>query len=799
MKIGIKLIIGFLLVIILIGISGYLYTVKIEESFEASIGENSVTLAIEVIDEIDRDIANRIEEWVLYSTDLILQETIMSSNQEFKQFVDIQAYIDQKNKEWVDSPKDEVTPFMKKLIGNRLSQEMRKRLEFYEENLGYRLFGEVFVTNKYGANVAQTGKTSDYYQADETWWQSAKKEGLFVKDVEYDESADVYSTDIGIKIEDGNGNFIGAMKIILNIEEVIAMVKHAELNEKHESGHFKLLTNDGKLIYSKKDFEFLKDVSKKDYFNNINGDSGYFTIKEKYSYGEEEELFGYARSKGYREFKGLGWVLIVEHEIEDVLSPLIELKNVLLIILVVAMLIAITIGLFFSYSISKPIAKLRQTTLELGKGNFDVKAEVMTHDELGDLAITINKIIPQLKHSRKVLEKRVKEKTKELTLSLSKLKNSEKKYRQLSEGLNELIYRADPKTLQPNYVNKAVEDIYGYTVTEWIKNPALWENTLHPKDKKRVFKYMLLMQKAIKNGNISYRIIRKDKSIRWVDDHFSWEKDEAGKIISMNGILYDFTDKKKLEQALIEKNTQLQKAFVRIKQVDKLRTDFFNIATHELRTPLTPLRSHLELLEDGKLGKLNKEQTESVIVLLRNVQRLHNLINQTFDLSRIGAKNHMLHFKKFNLHKVISEALKTITVLAKNRKISVNSSFQKFPPIRFDKEKILEVMTNLLSNAIKFTPKNGMISVQVKRQENHALISVKDTGMGIAKKHHKNLFLAFSQINTIQSRKSESTGLGLSICKRIIDIHHGKIWVESEEGKGSTFYFTLPIKRRKLK
>ncbi len=138
---------------------------------------------------------------------------------------------------------------MQELINNRLSRELKEKIEFYKENYGYRVLGEVFVTNKYGANVGQSGKTSDYYQADEEWWQNARENDLFVSDVEYDESADVYSVDLCIRIDDENGNFIGVIKVVLNIEEVISIIKELEhksdLDEHkamhHGTIHFELM------------------------------------------------------------------------------------------------------------------------------------------------------------------------------------------------------------------------------------------------------------------------------------------------------------------------------------------------------------------------------------------------------------------------------------------------------------------------------------------------------------------------------------------------------------------------------
>ena len=124
-----------------------------------------------------------------------------------------------------NAPKETITPFMWELMNNRLAGELKEKIEFYEEQYGHLVYAEIFVTNKYGVNTGQSGKTSDYYQADEKWWQEAKEDGLYVSGVEYDNSAGVFSLDICARIDDENGNFLGVIKSVLNIKEVIKIMK----------------------------------------------------------------------------------------------------------------------------------------------------------------------------------------------------------------------------------------------------------------------------------------------------------------------------------------------------------------------------------------------------------------------------------------------------------------------------------------------------------------------------------------------------------------------------------------------
>ncbi|MBC8473528.1 MAG: HAMP domain-containing protein [Candidatus Omnitrophica bacterium] len=397
MKIGRKLILGFFSVAVLVGSVGYIVVDTAQRSLKKNIGESSVGLAVETIDKIDRHIYSRIEEFQVYSKDLLLQNIVVESNNLFEELDDIQAYITEKNKEWISVDKNIVTPFMQGLMDNELSRELKEKIDFYEWKYGYKVFGEIFVTNKYGANVAQTGKTTDYRQDDEKWWQEAVKYGLHILDVEYDMSAKVYSTDISIRIDDENRDFIGVLKVVMNIHEAINIIGSIKPSREFKSRHFKLLNRDGMLIHNtrqEKDFQIFDDMSGEGFFSRMHQDSGFFIGHET---GEEEELFGYAHSNGYKDYKGLGWILVVEHETEDIFSPVARLKNNLWIISLCITLLAVLVGILISRSILKPLKKLTRATIDIGRGRLDTKVEIDSGDEIGSLAASFNKMTEDLK------------------------------------------------------------------------------------------------------------------------------------------------------------------------------------------------------------------------------------------------------------------------------------------------------------------------------------------------------------------------------------------------------------------
>lgn len=441
MKIGQKLTLAFLGVALLIGVAGYISLNTSQKALQESIGESSASLAVGISRNIDRAIYHKIEEFQVYSGDLEVQKVVKESNKEFKKLSDIQRFIEQKDREWISVPAEAVTAFMEELTNNELARELKRRLRFYEEKYGYKVLGEVFITNKYGANVAQTGKTSDYNQADEQWWQITKEDGLYVADVQYDKSADVYSTDIGIRIDDEDENFTGVIKVVLNIESVIDIMKKAKETSPYETTELKLFDKKGKVIFdtegSIKSFE---DILDENIGGHITRNMGH--ILKVGELGGGEELFAYAYSKGYRDYKPLGWILAIEYETEEIFAPVAELKSIMLIVSFTITIVAVLIGLLVSRTISKPIKRLRNAAVEISKGKFDATIEIKSEDEIGELANSFNRMIWHLKKmvdnlhgevtERKKAEYALEKLNKDLELTIQKLSWSNKELQEFT-------------------------------------------------------------------------------------------------------------------------------------------------------------------------------------------------------------------------------------------------------------------------------------------------------------------------------------------------------------------------------
>ena len=400
MRIRTIIILAYLLIAVLMGVASYVIIGLSQDSLETQIGKSSIFLSTEIMDKVNRHLFGLIQQLQFLTGDSQLQKELASSNNEFSKMPDVERYIDGMDTAWISAPRSRITPFMQDIIQNEASAELRGFTSFYKEKYGYPLYGEIFVTNRYGANVAQTGKTSDYRQNDEEWWQIAREKGIYIGHVGYDESADVYSIDIGIGIHDKAGNFIGAAKAVLNVQEIFSIMEAISLETPYKDLHIKLVADDGTLIYAQRDFEFLKNVSNEDYFRMATGQQGYFLGEETLNSVTEEEFISYVKFNEYGGIPNPGWTLFLQYDADTALAPVTELRNALLKISLVIIGLSLAMGLFVSRIISEPLEKLTRIMDELSRG--DMRAGIDSNllkqkNEIGKLAQAFDRILVSLK------------------------------------------------------------------------------------------------------------------------------------------------------------------------------------------------------------------------------------------------------------------------------------------------------------------------------------------------------------------------------------------------------------------
>ncbi len=256
-------------------------------------------------------------------------------------------------------------------------------------------------------------------------------------------------------------------------------------------------------------------------------------------------------------------------------------------------------------------------------------------------------------------------------------------------------------------------------------------------------------------------------------------QDEVGSLVKSFNLLSSAM-KEKIEQS---------------KEIDKAKDEFLAMITHELKTPLVPIQGYTELLLDGTLGQLTEEQKEKIRIVYSSSLSLSQLIQDLLDVRRLELNELKFSKVSVDVNQLVSDAILILAPGADKVGAKLKVQIQKPVKVTCDPDRIIQVLTNLVKNSLRFVPeKEGIIEVGVKQENSHALFSVKDNGVGIPKTMQEGLFKKFYQVDTSARRKSEGSGLGLAICKGIVEGHGGKIYLDSDAGKGATFYFTLPMK-----
>lgn len=294
-----------------------------------------------------------------------------------------------------------------------------------------------------------------------------------------------------------------------------------------------------------------------------------------------------------------------------------------------------------------------------------------------------------------------------------------------------------------------------------------------------------LVTKVLREGIImnlaNYTFISRNGTATATDVCVAPIIDDRENITGMVWAFRDISERREMEE--------------RLREVVEEKSNFVSMVSHELRTPLTAIKEGISIVTDGAAGEVNQEQREFLGIVERNVDRLGRLINDILDCQKLESGSVEFKMEKNNLNEILKEIQETMVLLMKEKGINFIVKLEEnLPDVIFDKDKITQVLMNLVNNAVKFTDKGSIIISTVKYKD-FIRVSVEDTGIGIEKENMPKLFHKFEQLGGVKERKVEGTGLGLAISREIIIKHRGMIWAESEPGKGTIFYFSLPVKK----
>jgi signal transduction histidine kinase len=246
-----------------------------------------------------------------------------------------------------------------------------------------------------------------------------------------------------------------------------------------------------------------------------------------------------------------------------------------------------------------------------------------------------------------------------------------------------------------------------------------------------------------------------------------------------------------LERKVRERTAQLQEANVELERASRHKSEFLTMVSHEFRTPLTSIMTFTELLLDSAAGELNQEQHEYLTDVLESSQKLLHMINDLLDLSRLDAGKIKLFREAIDIRELVRDAEKTVRPLVERQGLTLSNTIAYgLPLVDADPLRVIQVVLNLLGNAIKFTPAGGTVTLSARPTDGFMEIAVSDTGVGIAPEDAERVFEKFTQSG---QTRPEGSGLGLPLAKSLVELHGGRMWLESRKGQGSTFYFTLPL------
>ena len=363
------------------------------------------------------------------------------------------------------------------------------------------------------------------------------------------------------------------------------------------------------------------------------------------------------------------------------------------------------------------------------------------------------------------------------------LASQEALYRTLIEAAPQVIWVADADG-QVALLNKAWHEFSGRTEEESLG--TRWAEALHPEDLPDV---LAKWERAYRHGETysgECRFQAKDGSYQTFIFIGTPVRDDSGKIINWVGINTNIADRVQAEIALQEAKDAAEYA-------NRAKSEFLATMSHELRTPLNAIIGFSEILRDEIIGTVNDEQKELAIDIHTSGNHLLAMINDILDLSKIEAGKMDLQLENFFVTEAVTEVNTIINALANQKQIRLTLEIDQDVSIEADKIKFKQILYNLLSNAIKFTDEGGTVTTKFKASNSALLGSVTDTGVGISPQDREKLFQPFTQLDASSTRAHSGTGLGLALTNRLIQLHGGKIWVESEINEGSTFSFTFPL------
>ncbi len=457
--------------------------------------------------------------------------------------------------------------------------------------------------------------------------------------------------------------------------------------------------------------------------------------------------------------------------------------------------------LFITKSIIRPINKLKQGIISVEKGDFNKKVDTGTKDEIGELSRYFDVMTMSIDHKVKIQTKELEgqksailniledvEAEKQKSVALA---NDLKKFQLAVANVSDHIVITDPDGIVL-YANKASEKTTGFPRKFSIGRKVGTSDTWGGQMEKTFYEKLWHVIKEDKKTFIGeVRNKRKNGDLYDAAVSIAPIIDEYGNVVFFVSIERDITKEK---------------------EIDKAKTEFVSLASHQLRTPLSAINWYTEMLLAGDAGKITKEQKKYLDEVYKGNQRMVDLVNSLLNVSRLELGTFVIEPKMTDIIALARSVMDELKSQIDDKKITFNEKHDSdIPEVSIDPKLTRIIIQNLMSNAVKYTPESGNITFNLlmrkkgskvdswTAKKDSIFISVADSGIGIPKHQQESIFIKLFRADNVRETDTEGTGLGLYIVKSILDQSGGDVWFESEEGKGTTFYVTIPLAGMKEK
>jgi len=512
--------------------------------------------------------------------------------------------------------------------------------------------------------------------------------------------------------------------------------------------NIQVIDNQSRIIATN-DFTAMQDIGKKTTRYMIQQALFFDSHQQRTAYEQETRTPVYVIAQPlFNDDENVVGVVYAEASQEDVYEQLQNINEIFFNGSVLALTVAAFIGILVARTITKPISEMQRQAQTMARGDFTQKVNVYGKDEIGQLAETFNDLNSRLKHSYATIE----EERRKLSSVLSNM--SDGVIATDNSGAVTLVNEAAGKELGRN-----PESLIGEFLLDVLQ---LEEKIVDISD--------------LQESGSMIIDFSDDTQEFIVRANFSTVLDDQEKVTGFITVLSDVTEQEKIEAE---------------------RREFVSNVSHELRTPLTTMKSYIEALNEGAWE--DKEIAPKFLKVTQNeTDRMIRMVNDLLQLSKLDANEYPLQKERTEFityfHEIIDRFDMNIPehITLKRELPKTGNHF-----VWLDTDKMTQVLDNIISNAIKYSPEGGTIRLKAERERHHILISIQDQGLGIPYDKLEKVFERFYRADKARTRQLGGTGLGLAISKELVEAHHGSVWAESKEGKGTTVHLTLPLMNQK--